>query len=192
MADLQISIVGNAPLICHNGRLADPLDPMRVRLNPYTDKRGNTKTEDDHNAIARLEFEGGLYYDEEQGPYVPGENVFKCLVEAGRLRKKGKEIERALIITREVLRIGYDGPRDIDGLYAQGFYYRKSVGVQKARTMRTRPRFEEWALSVPCVLDTTRLDVDDLKLIVTDAGDYIGLGERRPMFGRFMATVTSR
>lgn len=191
MAEIMVTLLGKAPLVVHNGRMADPLNDHAKRLKKLT---GKTKRTDSDNAlISRTEFEGALYYDEEHGPFIPGENVHKCFVEAGRLRKLGKELERSLIVVREILPIQYEGPREISELYEQGFLYRKSVTVDRGkRAMRTRPRFDEWSISAPFVLDTNRLDVDMFEPIVLDAGEYIGLGERRPTFGRFIATVTTR
>ena len=69
----RITITGTAPLLMHNGRLANPLDPSTQALKSLTSKR--KKTDDDLFDIARAEFLGGLYIDPDVGPYVPGENV---------------------------------------------------------------------------------------------------------------------
>lgn len=192
MADVMITLTGNAPLVMHNDRMADPLNEHTRSLKLLTSKR--TKTESDHSLIARTEFEGALYHDDEKGPYIPSDNVLRCLVEAGKLRKpsKGPEVKRTVIIINDILPLHYEGPRGIDELFEAGFFYRKSVGINQKRVMKTRPRFEEWSLSVPAVIDTTRLDLDLLRAIIADAGEYIGLGERRPMFGRFLGVLTTR
>lgn len=51
---LHFRITGIAPLLMHNGRLADPLDPHSKALADAARRRG--KIEADHLEIARLEF----------------------------------------------------------------------------------------------------------------------------------------
>ena len=68
--------VGGAPLVCHNERLADPLDPIVRDIAAISKKRN--KTEADHLEIARLEFHGGLYTNG-NGPCLPAWNILRCL-----------------------------------------------------------------------------------------------------------------
>ena len=48
----------------HNARLANPLDPLVQEIKKLTGKR--KKTEDDLLQIARLEWEGGFYFNGQQ------------------------------------------------------------------------------------------------------------------------------
>lgn len=52
--DLRLDITGTAPLLMHNSRLADPIDPIVRSMKKITGK--TKKTEDDHAETARLEF----------------------------------------------------------------------------------------------------------------------------------------
>ncbi len=187
MISLTIVFKGEAPLVMHNVRMADPLDEFTKRLRAVTAKR--KKTEADHEDIARIEFEGGLYFDPELGPYLPAENIYKCLVEGARLTKQGRAVERAVVISDLMAPLIYDGPRTVDGLYGAGFVYRAPVGVGTSRTIRTRPRFDRWTVGISAFLDEEMLNADEFDEIAVKAGRYIGIGERRPMFGRFHAIV---
>lgn len=187
MLTATLTLKGEAPLVMHNARMADPLDEHARKLASLTGKRG--KKLEDHELIARVEFEGGLYIDPDVGPYLPGENILKSLVEGARLTKRGKEVERAVVLNIDVVPLIYDGPRDVQGLYDAGFLYRKTVGVGKSRTVRTRPKFDEWAVSTDIYIDASRLDLSDVEAIADAAGAYIGLCERRPRFGRFLAVI---
>jgi hypothetical protein len=69
------------------------------------------------------------------------------------------------------------------------FSLRKSVGVQRARTMRTRPIFVDWMCELPIEVDTTVWDLDTLANCWSDSGRYAGLGEMRPVYGHFKATL---
>ena len=71
-----------APLVCHNERLADPLDEYVRAIQAIAKKRG--KAEADHAEIARLEFLGGMYTNG-NGPMLPAWNIIRCLVGEGDL-----------------------------------------------------------------------------------------------------------
>lgn len=186
--DFTITITGTAPLVMHCARLADPLDPVTKAIKKITGKR--TKTDDDQEEIARLEFVGSLYMDGDVGPYIPGENIQRCLVDAGRVNKLGVKVTRGVFISTDVNPLGYRGPRTADALWADEQYrHRASVKVGTSRTMRCRPIFRQWKVEASGVLDTTQLGIDDLQMIADNAGLLIGLGDWRPRFGRFTAIV---
>jgi len=72
MSLVRLQFSGNTmPLVMHNGRLADQLNPLAKRLKSLAAKR--KKSDDDLMEIQRVEWEGGLYYDPKIGPYVPAE-----------------------------------------------------------------------------------------------------------------------
>ena len=187
MIDFAITIQGTAPLLMHSSRLSDPLDPATKELKKLSSKR--TKTDDDHAAVSEAEFRGSLYHDIHVGPYIPGENVMASLVSAAKLNKMGVKVTRGLFIKSDVNPIAYNGPRDIDGLWNQGWKHRASVKVGTSRVIRTRPIFFEWVTEAQGVLDESQLDLADLTVIAENAGAFIGLGDWRPRFGRFTATV---
>jgi len=183
MIDFILTIKSTRPLIMHSDRLADPLDSAAKEVKRLTRKRN--KTDEDHELLARTEFFGGIYFDEVAGPYIPGANVFKCLVEGARKTKQGKQVEQGMLIKDDVIALGYKGPRTVEELYAARFFYRASVKVGASRIMRVRPWFPEWAAEVIGTLDTAIMELTDLESIATTAGMLIGLGERRPLYGRF-------
>lgn len=192
MIDVVVTLIGERSLILKSDRGVNPLDPLVRELAKITGKR--KKTEDDHELISRLEFELGLYWHEDIGPFVPTGNIHKCFVEGARQSKLGKNLEQGSFPTEVRVPILYDGPRDIEGLYQKPDHvYVVSVGIGQKRTMRTRPRFPKWAIEIPFALDPEKVDLDVFQAVVNVAGRYIGLGERRPNkggpFGVFSATV---
>lgn len=190
MTRFILTIEGTAPILMHNSRLADKLDPITREKAVIAAKR--KKTDEDDLELSRLEWIGGLYYDDTVGPYLPGDNVFKALVEAARKTKDGKRVEQGLIITTDVNPLVYDGPRDIPTLWGDGtsgFVFRKTVKQQMTRITRTRPIFREWRTEVEGEIDTAVLDLRDLAEFAHTAGAYIGLGDWRPRYGRFVADV---
>lgn len=187
MIDFTITLTGTAPLLMHNSRLSNPLDPATKALKKVTGKRN--KTDDDHEQIARLEFAGGLYLIPEVGPYIPGENIARALVDGAKLTKMGVKVTRGVFISTNENPLSYKGPRDEQALWDAGFHHMASVKVGTARTMRCRPWFPEWTVQADGVLDPAVLELDDLAGIADNAGSLIGLGDWRPRFGRFTATV---
>lgn len=178
---------GGSPLIMHNERLADPLDEYTRALAAVTKKRN--KTDADHLEIARLEFLGGLYTNG-NGPCLPSWNILRCLQDGAKRHKRGLDVLRGIHPLTERVDLAYEGPRDPEKMWqAGGFHLRKSVGVQRSRTIRTRPLFTEWQAELPVEIDPTVFDVDTIANIWKDAGTYAGLGDMRPIYGRFAGTV---
>lgn len=189
---MELSVIGTTPLLMHNIRLADDQEPVVKEIKKLTAKK-TKKTEDDKVEIDRLSFVGGLYYDEEIGPYMPAENVFRCLMEAGSLTRDGKKIERGLFIHTTRAKLEYDGPRDPEKLWNNGsgaHVDRRMVAVQRQRIPRVRPIFPEWAFSMALDIDRSVLDDESFADIVDKAGRMIGLGDYRRFYGKFQAQVT--
>ncbi len=177
-----------SPLLMHNERLADPLDPYSREIAKISGKR--KKTEADHLEIARIEFAGGMYFDEELGPCVPTWNVIRCIQDAGRRQKLGVQVIRGITPATALTPVEYDGPRDIQSMWDDGrFTLRKSVGIGQSRTMRTRPVFVDWKVEAELELDLTILDVEKVDQLVEEAGRYVGLGDNRPLYGRFFGSA---
>lgn len=193
---------GGMALVCHNERLADPLDELTRRLSGITKQRN--KTEAAHLEIARTEFFGGLYTStaittDPSGeilvpkgsiPVIPAWNMIRCLQDGAKRHKRGPDVLRGVHPLNDHAAIEYDGPTDPQELWASGqFALRKGVGVQRSRTIRTRPIFTEWRAVLTVELDMTVFDVDTLQVFWGDAGRYAGIGEMRPVYGRFRGTV---
>lgn len=188
MRTFILTITGTAPLLMHNSRLADKLDLITREKAAVAGKR--KKTDEDDMLISRLEWTGGLYFDPEVGPYLPGDNVFKALVEAARKSKDGKRVEQGLFINTDVNPLVYKGPRDLEGLWAdENFVFRRTVKQQMSRITRTRPIFQNWVAEITGVYDPNVLNLEDVRAFAETAGSYIGVGDWRPRYGRFTATV---
>jgi hypothetical protein len=201
MARIRVTLDGStavngSPLLMHNERLADPIDPYTRWLAELTKKR--TKTERDHEEIGRREFMGGGYWANDDGPdrnvgepFIPTWNIIRCLQEAASRHKLGRHVVRGIVPVSEETPLVYDGPRDANELWNTGlFHSRKGVGVGQKRVIRTRPCFTDWSIDTELELDLTILDPDTVSLIAKEAGIYFGLGDARPRFGRFDGSAT--
>lgn len=188
MAKFRLTCTGTTPLLMHNSRLSNPTDPVAKSMKRVSSKR--TKTDDDHEELARLEHMGSLYFDAEMGPFIPGQNFERCLLDAARVTKAGKKVERGVFIETNVNPLAYDGPRTLDGLWAdENFRHTASVKVQQNRVTRTRPQFRTWAVDADGMFDGAVISLEELGEIAETAGRMIGLGDWRPRFGRFDAQI---
>jgi len=184
----RIFCEGTSPLLMHNGRLVDPLDTVVKQIKVVSGKL--RKTDDDHAEMAHLEWLGGIYFQEEAGPFIPAPNLQKCLVEGARLSKDGKKVERGVLIETMVIPVQYNGPRDPDKMFAdKRFVHRAPVKVGTARVMRTRPVFPQWTLEATGQFDSAVINLADLRNAAETAGSMIGLGDGRPTYGRFISKL---
>jgi hypothetical protein len=187
--DFRITFEGTGPLLMHNARLSNPLDPAAKAIKRVSGKRN--KTDDDHAEMAHLEFIGSLYHDPDAGPYIPADNVWRCLYDAAKKSKRGPKVKEGVLITTDINPLGgYGGARDAERLWAdENFRHFASAKVGQVRVTRCRPIFRTWKIEADGILDANVLDYTELEQIAETAGSLIGLGDWRPRFGRFTATV---
>lgn len=187
--DGRESSFGSA-LLTHNERLADPLDPFSKALAEITSKR--KKTEADLLEIGHREFIGGLYTNG-NGPCLPSWNILRCLQDGGRRHKRGKDVPRGVFPLFNQVDLNYDGPRDPEELWKdrETFSLRKGVGIGQSKVIRTRALFRNWGAELPIEIDPTIFDLEVLATIWNDAGKYAGIGDGRPIYGRFRGTILS-
>lgn len=178
-------LVGTRPMLMHNGRLVDPLDPHVKAIKEITGKR--SKTDDDLEELAVRELIGGMYFNDD-GPCIPGENIEACLRDGAKFRKLGKRMQQGVMVLDFEARLEYDGPRTPEELAVDvRFRSRVPVKVGQQRVVRTRARFTHWSLTCDVQFEETHVDVEDIDQAFRDAGQFIGLGDWRPRYGRFTA-----
>lgn len=188
---VRITATGTRPLLLHNVQLASPLNAYAKKLKALNSKR--VKTDEDRLEIARVEWEGSLYFDPEVGPYVPGPNVFRSLINGARITKAGRKVERGALVTELIMPLIYKGPRDIPSLWGNGeseYVDVRTVVVQRSKIDRCRPIFRQWAFEAEVLLDPKVLDFDEFKSIAENAGAMEGIGDYRLMYGRYSVEVS--
>lgn len=186
MKTATLTLTGTKPLLMHNEQLANPLSEFSQRLKAVTKKRG--KTDADYEEAAEIEFEGGLYFDEKDGPYLPDRVIRSAMIEAARKSKQGRQFEEAVEYPKTRYPLIYDGPRTIKGLWSKKFYDQRMAGNQAVRILRTRPRFDQWSCVIEILFDETLVDDRVLEQVVKRAGT-LGICDYRPLFGGFMGEV---
>lgn len=175
-------IVGVTPLIMHNGRLADPLDDHAEALKKLSCNRKKTKAV--YEEMARVEFMGGLYVNDDLLPCIPGLNLEALIVETAKETRQGKDAKRGIICDSDVP-IEYEGPKNAESLWQdRRFRDRRSVRIGQVRVMRTRPVFKKWSAEIVISHLPDIFDGSDVDEIIQRAG-MVGLMDYRPRFGRF-------
>lgn len=130
------------------------------------------------------------YIDADGYLYLPGQNIYASIIEAGKFHKVGKSkittqksslIPAGIFINEMVCPFGTKD-FEVDS---------RSVVVPATggRIMAHRPRLDEWSLSFSLDVDEKMFDEKTVRLLVDDAGSKCGLGDFRPnrkgTFGRF-------
>jgi len=187
MKNVKFKIIGEAPLLQHNVRLANPLDPLAKEIGAVAKKR--SKTDADHALLAQLEFKAGIYFDDKVGPYVPATWIDRALENSGKREKLGSTLKAYARVVEDRLVLAYDGPRTLEGLWKENFHLTTAVGIQQRKTMRTRPCFKEWSLECTILYDEAALDEAQIVRTMERAGAAIGIGDYRPRYGRFICEV---
>lgn len=185
MKQLKTTWTGIRPLVLHNGQLADPTNIFAKRLKEISGKR--KKTDADFEAMSRIEFEGGLYLDDELGIVIPNDCLEACIQAGAKKNRLGKDVQAAVFVADEVVPIKYSGPKTVDELFADPrFVLKKGVKVTTSRIIRTRPMIPTgWSVTFTVEYDETIINEGAIRKAMIDAGALIGLCDWRPKFGRF-------
>jgi len=188
MKTIHIAIKGETTLIMHSCAAVNPLHPLAKAMKKVTSIRN--KTEDDLETLANLEWEAGLYWDDKIGLYMPGENVEACIREGAKARKKGKDIVKGFSVTELKIPVDIGEKLTLEQM-RDDYRFRdtRPMKVKTSRVMRTRPRFNNWRLEFDAVYDENMLDFATIVSAIEYAGQYVGLCDSRPKYGKFVATV---
>jgi len=185
MQTIQFNITGIRPLVMHNGQMIDPLNSFVRAIKDITKKK--SKTDADHEAIAKLEWMAGLYLDSKDGAIIPSESIEACVLAGAKKSRIGKDVQAAVFMEETHAKVIYEGPRDPEKMYAEPrFALRRPVKVGMARVMRVRPMIPTgWQAAFTLSFDESILNRQAVVQAVQDAGMLCGLGDWRPKFGRF-------
>lgn len=187
---IEVTLDGTRPLMQHNIRLANPLDPYSQKKKEFTDKK--KKTDEDLAAIMWWEARGSAYETSEGFLGLPTDNVWRCLYDAATAFKQGANLKRALLPQSDVEPLIIGGAKVyVDDHLNSGNIDTRAVRNQQSRVMRSRPIIHPpWTVHHRFELLTDIINPRELTPIMERAGRLVGLGEFRPRFGTFVATVT--
>ena len=180
---IKVTIEGTKPLLCN--RFTDE-SAMKATKRTGTSAVGERGT-------PREQASKKLYMSEDTGkPMIPGPNVFRSIIDAGKFFKSGKSkvttqksslIPACLELDEIEVPIKHKEPWMVDERAVRN----PSTG---GRFICYRPKFQDWELSFTLTLDEEMMTAQLLREIVDAAGKKIGLGDFRPdckgPFGKFV------
>ena len=143
-----------------------------------------SKTDADFEELARLEFQGSLYFSK-TGPVLPGRLIEATITNGAKKTRDGKIAKSAMFVEDNPV-LDYKGPKTREGLWAdENYRLVVPVVISRARVMRTRPIFNEWKVEVEVNYDDTQANESQVFKWLEAAGTQEGLGDWRPRYGRF-------
>lgn len=191
---LAVELVGETPLLMHNARLSSPLNKYAQEIKELTSKTDKNLT--DYWRIARLEWEGGMYFADPVGPFIPAWNLVRSIQDGGTKFRAGLKMIEGLSVVGHRLPLLYSGPRTLDEMWRDGegeYVDMRPAGVRTGRTraliLRTRPMFPEWRIEAELVMDPDVLEVAHVQRALRYAGERRGLGDFHQIYGRFVSAV---
>lgn len=188
MKKLKVTFKGITPLLMHSCKCVNPLHPISREMKKYTSKKN--KTEDDLAMISDLEWESGLYYDDEVGIYIPNENIEAAIIDGAKAIKKGKDIQKYCNVIEFCVPLDYGTKKTKDEIKPDmSFRDVRAVNVQRAKVIRTRPRFNKWGITFTLAYDETKIDLDIITSAIEYGGNYVGICDDRPKYGRYSAVI---
>jgi hypothetical protein len=139
----------------------------------------------------REQAEKKLYADSEGKLYIPGPNIFACLIEAGKYHKLNKK--QVTTQKRSMVPAGLSVEEIVCPLKTPGWEVDSRSVVNPStggRIMCHRPRCDKWELTFTLDIDETLFSPKFVRQLVDDAGKRVGLGDYRPdrkgPFGKFV------
>lgn len=185
MQTMKVRLTGQSPLLLHNGQTANPLNKYARQLKAVSGKRN--KTDEDFEAMAKIEFLASLYLGA-KGEYVlPAHNLEACLLEGARKNKNGRLVQGGAFIVDDPALKFKGSNKTPDELWdAQENALMVSVRVQRNRVMRTRAMVPAgWTADMEVRYDPKVVEAPAILQALEVAGLERGLGDWRPKYGRF-------
>lgn len=192
----ELTIEGTRPIVLSNPCTVDPLGPHAAAIKYFTGLKKNRN----EKALRRLhwlfsgywgtegEFEYGPVLDGDSQfsgfaePYLPAQNLQRCIRDGATAWKLGKDTRRAIVVESDSPLL-YDGPVDAAQMYEDARYV--SIAPTKRGTMAVRVRIPRWSANFKLLVNDEIIDPLTLAKILDRAGIAEGLGTWRPMHGRF-------
>ena len=185
----KVKIRGIAPLIMHNGAAGlDTRSPAKLEIAEITSKKGKNRTEADDQRLFFLECQVSLWLDEKGSPTIPPAAVRANIEKSARKLKQGPQVREGLIVISTEFEWDKSLGTTAEEL-GKSAQFHAVVVVQRSRMLRTRAKFDKWALSFVIDADDELVDTTQLMQWLDIGGRRMGLGDWRPeksgQYGRF-------
>lgn len=184
---IQVTIEGISPLLMN--RFTESAE-VAVSGGTAVTFKGDKGTPRDQAAPKR-------YADAAGSLFIPGTNLFACIIAAGTFHKAGKSklttlktslIPAGMLVDDLVCPLHDSAGKPLTDWEVDS----RSVVIPSTggRIMCHRPRVDRWRCTFTVDVDTTMFPPNLIRAVIDDAGKKIGLGDYRPArkgpFGRFV------
>jgi hypothetical protein len=189
MKKLKVTWKGISPLIMHSCQCVNPLHPIAKEMKKINDKK-NKKTEEDLNKLSDLEWEAGAYWKDGLGLYIPAENIEATIRNGAKAYRKGSDIEKYVNVPDLYIPFNYGENLTKEELI-HSYEYRDTrvMTVMRSRILRTRPRFDQWNITFNLIYNEEKIDIETIVNAMEYAGQYVGLCDSRPKYGKFVTIM---
>lgn len=168
---INVKIRGIAPLLQHRYVFKDELDNKTV-------KKSGAKDYSD-------EWKRSLYFDDKIGIYQPASHIEGAMIKAavnfqitGKAKKTYKDLfKSAVFVSPDFIPHHKKEPDYID---------KRLVRVNGSGVERLRPGFKDWMLEFNIQVLDEQIQKDVVYEILAFAGRFVGIGDFRPRYGRFI------
>ena len=182
---VNVSISGDQ-LIMHNGQTADPLNKYAKALKEVTGDRQRKKTDEGIIEMGRIECEAGLYLNAKKQVILPTRVLEAHIAEGARKTKEGKQALAGMFVDTDGVLAYAGGPLSVAQILdSPEHQLRLSVVVGQAKVMRVRPFFKTWSASFQVSILEEMVTLSMLKTWLTNGGNFVGIGDYRPRYGRY-------
>lgn len=178
-------------MLMHAATLSNPLSEITKAHKTLTSDTALKKTDEGQLMIAKSEFISSCYTTEKGHLCLPMLNIRKSLIMGARQTKQGKEVEKYVFFDGLRYEIKHDGPTKPEALWEAGEKYidARPVRVGQSMIMRYRPKLFPWSVAFDIKHEETEISKKTIMSFFEKAGDYIGLGDFRPLYGRYTAKL---
>jgi hypothetical protein len=184
-------LTGIVPIILHNGRMANPLDPWAKKLKEVSGKR--KKVDADYEQMAKIEWFASLYLDKNERIILPGMMLEASLVNGAKKFKLGQQAKAGLFVESHAPLLFDGSDLTPDELWERvDNTLTVACKVSMAKIMRTRFIANEWAADVTVTFDDGLFNPAQISEIFDAAGTQIGVGTWRPRHGRFFSEALGK
>jgi len=181
MISIHVKIEGQTPLLMN--RFTEAAE-IKVSSGTSAAVKSKSKLSPREQAATKA------YADDDGNLFIPGPNIFACIIQAGTFHKIGKKsvttLKSSLIPAAVSLT---DIVCDLDTKDFEVDSRSVVIPSTGGRIMCHRPRLDSWACSFTLEVDEDMFHTDFVREIVEDAGRKVGLGDFRPSrkgpFGKF-------
>lgn len=168
-------------------------------MNRFTEENeisvssGRSKSTKAGKGTPREQAEPRCYKDKDGILYIPGTNIFSCIIQAGTFFKLGKAkvtTQKSSLIPAGIIMESLECSLDTRDFEVDS--RRVVIPATGGAIMAHRPRLDVWKTTFAINVDDEIFDPDFVREIIDAAGSKVGLGDFRPQrkgpFGRFVVT----